>query len=285
MMNAPEVKPTLYVNTIASERAGAQTLVFIHGWGMHSGIWAQIVEQLKPAYNCLLVDLPGMGRSPIASGDYTLQSISGQVLEALEPWSNESFHWLGWSLGALVAAECARRSDQTKSLSLIAMGPAFLELETSDTSNSAINVEQPLDRMNYKIFAKFKALLSEDYEGTLFRFLGLNTKGSIHQRAEIRLLQQLVFTYGIPAQKAMREGLNILEQEQLFDVFQTPQVPTQVILGEKDALIPVQQEIWIKQNCPLVKVSVIEGAGHIPFLSRPESFLQNLQSFLVEHSL
>lgn len=36
-------------------------LVLIHGWAMHSGVFAPLVEQLRPHHTLYLVDLPGHG--------------------------------------------------------------------------------------------------------------------------------------------------------------------------------------------------------------------------------
>ncbi len=48
---------------IESHGAGATPLVMIHGWAMHGGILAPLVEALAARYTMYVVDLPGHGYS------------------------------------------------------------------------------------------------------------------------------------------------------------------------------------------------------------------------------
>ncbi|HEY0179955.1 MAG TPA: alpha/beta fold hydrolase, partial [Dokdonella sp.] len=72
-------------------------LVLIHGWAMHGGVFAPLVERLAPRFRVHAVDLPGHGRG---RGEARLdladaaRRIAGATPRAL---------WVGWSLGGLVA--------------------------------------------------------------------------------------------------------------------------------------------------------------------------------------
>ena len=44
-------------------RGQGPALVLLHGWAMHSGLFAPLVAALEPAFELHLVDLPGHGRS------------------------------------------------------------------------------------------------------------------------------------------------------------------------------------------------------------------------------
>ena len=123
-------------------------------------------------------------------------------------------------------------------------------------------------------------MLNEDFEGTLYRFLGLNTKGSDQQRAELRLLQQLVFSYGLPARKALAGGLDILGQEKLDQLITDAALPTTIVLGAKDALVPVEVQEAFHSHDYVKSIHVIPGAGHIPFLSHLDTFSNLLKQAL-----
>lgn len=257
--------------TKAPENADSlPTLVFLHGWGMHGDIFAQVVEQQAEQSNTLVIDLPGMGRSPMPEGDYTLDYLVQHIARSLEPYADQQLHFVGWSLGALVAAKLAaslKEHFSIQSLFLISMGPSFV----SDDKQLG---------MPPKDFQFFQAMLNEDFEGTLYRFLGLNTKGSDHQRAELRLLQQLVFSYGLPARKALAGGLDILGQERFDQLLADAAIPTTIILGEKDALVPVEVQDAFDSHDYVKSIHVIPGAGHIPFLSHLDTFCDLLKQSL-----
>ena len=80
-------------------------LVLLHGWAMHGGVFAPLVERLRERCTLHLVDLPGHGMSrdcgvPLAL-DACIDAIAAQVPAA--PWCG----WLrlptkggGWLAGA-----------------------------------------------------------------------------------------------------------------------------------------------------------------------------------------
>ena len=49
--------------TQVSGPAGAPTILFLHGFGTSSWMWADQVEALSVDLRCVTVDLPGFGRS------------------------------------------------------------------------------------------------------------------------------------------------------------------------------------------------------------------------------
>ena len=54
-------------------------LVLLHGWAMHSGIFAPLVDRLAPHFTLHCVDLPGHGRSAGAGLPLTLENAAAQV--------------------------------------------------------------------------------------------------------------------------------------------------------------------------------------------------------------
>jgi len=65
--------PGLYVRTLGQ----GTDLVLVHGWGMHSGIWEDVIEALVDDYRVTYLDLPGYGYSRSATSDYSLESLVG----------------------------------------------------------------------------------------------------------------------------------------------------------------------------------------------------------------
>ena len=153
--------------------ADAQDVVLIHGWGLHAIVFDDIVPALLERFRVTVVDLPGMGQSPLPNDDYTLDFLADQVL-AIMP---EQAHLLGWSLGGLVALAMAEKAPQrVESVVTVATSPRF----------TAAADWQPA--MKADILAKFAEMFDEDYEGTLVRFLALNCKGSAAMREDTQLL-------------------------------------------------------------------------------------------------
>lgn len=56
--------PVLYTYTTGE----GPDVVLVHGWGMHSGVWEDVVESLIDYYRVTVLDLPGHGYGRGLSG-------------------------------------------------------------------------------------------------------------------------------------------------------------------------------------------------------------------------
>lgn len=240
-------------------------LVLLHGWGLHSGIWELITEQLSQNYTLHLIDLPGFGRSPLPGGDYSIDLLTEQVLKV----TPEKAHYLGWSMGGLVATNIAvNHSDRVESLITVSSSPRFVQ--TDDWQHA----------MKPNIMDSFCRYLEEDYQGTIIRFLAIQAIGSETQKEDIRRLRDTVFIHGMPASKALREGLNLLNDVDLRDHLKDISVPFLRLYGRLDSLVPAKAANDIQQLAPHSKHHVFPKASHAPFLSHTNQFVEKVKEFL-----
>ncbi|GAA4344171.1 pimeloyl-ACP methyl ester esterase BioH [Kangiella taiwanensis] len=240
-------------------------LVLLHGWGLHSGIWELITEQLSQNYTLHLIDLPGFGRSPLPSGDYSIDLLTEQVLKV----TPEKAHYLGWSMGGLVATNIAvNHPDRVESLITVSSSPRFVQ--TDDWQHA----------MKPNIMDSFCRYLEEDYQGTIIRFLAIQAIGSETQKEDIRRLRDTVFIHGMPASKALREGLNLLNDVDLRDHLKDISVPFLRLYGRLDSLVPAKAANDIQQLAPHSKHHVFPKASHAPFLSHTNQFVEKVKEFL-----
>lgn len=241
-------------------------LVLLHGWGLHGGIWEGIAPQLAEAFTLHRVDLPGHGRSPNLSAEYNLQTVAEAVL-AVVP---EQAHWLGWSLGGRVAMQAALLAPQriTK-LICVAASPRFLAAD-----------EWP--GVAPQVLQGFADGLERDYRKTLLQFLAIQAMGSERAKQEIRILREGLFAHGEPVLEALRGALGILQDADLRGQLQNIHCPTLFLAGERDRLMPVEAAQLAATQMSNARVEVLAGAGHAPFISHPDQFLQIARQFLNE---
>lgn len=245
-------------------------LIVVHGWGMHSLVWDDVMPALLERFQVTVVDLPGFGRSPMPAGDYTLDYLLEHVM-AVAP---AKAVWLGWSLGGMVAMRAASRfPERVTGLITVASTPRFVADD-----------QWPL-AMTEEVLQAFYTVLLEDAEGTLIRFLSLQCKGSERIKDDIRALKDLVYFHGIPAKKALRCGLEILKEADLRADLPQIQCPALHVFGERDHLVPVGVSDAVRALQPAAQTAVIKGVAHLPFLTAPDLFMAACNDFLQEQKL
>lgn len=242
----------------------APDLVLLHGWGLHSIVWDDIMPGLLEHFRVTVVDLPGMGQSPLPGEDYTLEFLVDQVMQV----APSRFHVLGWSLGGLVAMRLAEREPQ-RCLSLVTVASSPRYVAAADWPAA----------MSASILSKFAELYEEDHEGTLIRFLALNCKGSQSQQNDVRKLRDMLYFCGLPARRALREGLVILRDTDLRALLARRREPCLMVFGEHDHIVPAAVMADVQALAPAVQTALIAGAAHVPFLSVPEAFLAGVRDW------
>ncbi|HHI75796.1 MAG TPA: pimeloyl-[acyl-carrier protein] methyl ester esterase [Gammaproteobacteria bacterium] len=245
----------------ASEGSGPP-LLLLHGWGLHSGVWEPLLPALRERFTVIRIDLPGHGLSeppPLTVGAAALADWARALLEVAPPRAT----WLGWSLGGLIAQQAALQAPQRVSaLRLVASTPCFVQ--RPDWPHA----------MPRATFRQFAAALRQDPQATLKRFLALQVRGAEDPRATLRRLQQALAQRPPAAPTGLASGLEILLHADLRAALAALAVPAAALLGARDTLVPAALADALPALAPDVRVRLLEGAGHAPFLSHPEAFLE-----------
>ena len=242
--------------------AGAP-LVLIHGWALHGGVFAPLVERLSDTFQLHLVDLPGHGHSRESTTPLTLDACAQEILVQTPPAV-----WLGWSLGGLIALHAAARSPCVCGLVMIAATPRFVR-----------GADWP-HAVEPSVFLQFGDELQQDYRGTLERFLALDTIGSEHARAELRTLKETLYARGEPPPAALQQGLKLLEDSDLRADLPALSVPNLWISGRRDRLVPPDGMRDAAARAPNSRYVDIAGGGHAPFLGQADQVALEIRGFM-----
>jgi pimeloyl-[acyl-carrier protein] methyl ester esterase len=246
-------------------RGTGPALVLIHGWAMHGGIFAPLVERLQARFELHLVDLPGHGRSRDDDAPLALASTAERIAARTPP----SALWLGWSLGGLVALQAAQKIPHAvRGLIMACASPRFVR-----------NPDWP-QGMDASVFENFAADLARDYRETLDRFLMLEAQGSDHMRAELRMLREQLFAHGQPSESALRAGLDILQRSDLRAELPTLAMPSLWISGRRDKLVSPAAMRAAAARARRARYVEIAGGGHAPFLTHADEVISAFDDFV-----
>ena len=238
-------------------------LVMVHGWAMHGGLLRKLAERLSSQYRVTLIDLPGHGGStPIA--DYSLRPVVERLVRA----APASAHWLGWSLGALLALAVADEyPDRVRSLVMVAGTPRF----TADGNWPGVDPG---------LLQQMSVDLEQDYSGTVKRFIGLQSFAQEAPRSLARRIHEMVDERPVPDPAALRGGLALLRDVDARPALVTIQKPVLAILGARDRLIPKALAPWLRELNRGIEVHELPAAAHLPFITHCDETAGLIAEFL-----
>jgi pimeloyl-[acyl-carrier protein] methyl ester esterase len=251
----------MYIETLGD----GPDLVLLHGWAMHSGVFAPLTRALAPRFRLHLVDLPGHGNSPEREGPLDLGDAARRIAAHVPPAL-----WIGWSLGGQVCLQAALAAESTvQALCLIASSPRFVEGPDWPHGVAAT------------VFDDFADGLRKDYRRTVERFLALEAMGSDHAQSELRELKAQVFARGEPSLHVLCAGLKILETVDMRAQIPQLRVPSLWIAGRRDRLIPHGAMQWAAEHAPAGRYLDF-SAGHAPFVGHAAAIAEAIAAFHAE---
>lgn len=171
---------------------------------------------------------------------------------------------LGWSLGAMLAMGAVLAGARPRALVLIAGSARF-----------AATTQWP-HALAAETVAAFSSGLEQNPARTLQRFLALQALGDARRTAVLAALE--------PARNhdttGLRHALDALIGADLRDQIHMIEVPTLIIHGAQDALMPVSGARWLATQLPHARLEVLEDCGHAPHVSAPEQAATAIGRFI-----
>jgi pimeloyl-[acyl-carrier protein] methyl ester esterase len=247
------------------QRGTGPALVMLHGWAMHSEIFAPLIAELESHFCLHLVDLPGHGRSRDDQSALVLDDLVDDISKQVP----KNALWCGWSLGGLIALRAANL-NHASALIMLCASPRF------------VKAGHWLHGMEAHVFENFANDLELDYRNTLDRFMMLEAQGSEHQRQALRMLRDAVYAHGEPTPRVLKEGLGLLQNTDLIDACKTLSTPSLWCAGARDRLVSpdAMQTASALANGEFMSIA---GGGHAPFLTHTAQVASAITTFSSQH--
>ncbi|MEY4583378.1 MAG: hypothetical protein RL701_8081 [Pseudomonadota bacterium] len=254
-------------------------VLLIHGIGDSCDTWRDIIPGLSQHYTVIAPDLLGHGRSDKPRGDYSVAGYANGMRDLMGLLGVEHCTVLGHSLGGGVAMQFAYQFPELcERLVLVSSGGVCDEVSTLLRLAAMPNAElfmplvasaraRAVTQWLCKLLQRFDADIGIDADDVM-RMLG--TLPDVNaRRAFLRTLRSAIDWRG--------QAISVLDRCYLMQ-----SIPTLVIWGARDAVIPMQHAQVANAAMANSRVEIFEGAGHFPFRTNPARFLSVLERFLEE---
>jgi len=236
------------------EGGGAQPLVFLHGAGGHSG-WMAFLEELSQRFAVYAPEHPGFGQSDDPPWLDGVGDLAYFYLDFLKVLGLERVHLVGTSLGGWIAAEMAVR-DTARLASLTLVGAVGI---TAQGETIPDIFRMPVEENLRRFYA--------DQERAARRV------GDV-AKADMRLVAKNQATVTRLAYRPRFYNPDLGKWLHRVDV------PTLLIWGAEDGLVPPKFGEAYRSLIPGAKLTVLPAAGHAPFDEQREAFLAAFSEFI-----
>jgi len=246
-----------------SEAGQGTPVVLLHGFPLSSAIW-QPQLKLSNQYRVITPDLRGHGKSPAPEGIYDMDLLARDVLALLDDLKIPKAVIMGHSMGGYAT------------LALWKLAPErFLALGMISSQAGADTQEARERRLSLAEKVATEGGKGVVIEGMLGKLFAPDIEPDDPKIEEIRQIMSASPGAGIvgslEGMAARRDSVTALPGIS---------VPTLILTGEKDQIIPQAKGEEMLAALPNATMAIIEDAGHMPMLERPDATTAAIRRFL-----
>ena len=254
-------------------------VLLIHGIGDNSNSWADLIRDLSVDHTVIAPDLLGHGRSDKPRADYSVAAYANGMRDLLAVLGVDRATIIGHSLGGGVAAQFAYQfPERCERLVLVSSGGAGREVAGILRSATLPGVELLFPAMTWApwrwpgfVAALTLRLLNTDIGVDVADFVRVvdSMPDAAARRAFSRTLRAVVDWNG--------QVVTMLDRCYLAEG-----MPTLLVWGARDSVIPVAHAEVAHQAMPGSRLEIFSDAGHFPHHSDPARFAATVRRFLDE---
>jgi len=241
------------------------------GLGGRAVDWGESFPRaLAEHYRVILFDNRGTGASSKPDQVWTLEDMASDALCVLDALGLSRAHVVGFSMGGmigqLIALNHRERCDR-----LVLVSTHFGGHEAIMPGPELQPVFQPLPGTPVDVVAR--------------QALGLITAPGFASANPAAIDTLVAYAVAEPtSRRAFGAQLQAILTSDRSSRVRDIRVPTLIVHGDLDPLIPVQNGRMLAERIPDARLAILEGSGHMPMWEAPEALLLTVRSFLTPAS-
>jgi len=240
------------------------TLVLLHGFPLNRSMWREQVEALSGEFRVVAPDLRGQGETPLGGDGVTMARMAEDVAALLDELNLGRVVLGGLSMGGYVAFEFFRNFPERVHALVLADTRPQADTDEGRRAREENARRALAEGMGPIVEAMLPKLLSA---ATLER--DAETVGRVRG-----------LMLGADPEGAAAALRGMAERRDQTDLLASIDVPTLVVVGSEDALTPPSDARALSAGIEGSRLAVIEGAGHLSNVERPEEFNRALGEFM-----
>ena len=243
---------------------GEIPIIFIHGFPFDKLMWQPQLDLFGKNYRVIAYDIRGFGKSAIGSAQGSINLFADDLVKFMDGLEIKKAIVCGLSMGGYILLNAIIRYPQR-----------FDAIILSDTQCIADSFEAKEKRK--KAISQIVAGKINDFAlgfiANIFSDETKKTKGDVVEKIKRTILSTRA--------EAVTATLSVLaERQNLCSSISQIEVPTLIICGEQDIVTPVEQAEFLHDTIPNSQLKIIENAGNMSNLAKPDEFNMHIVEFL-----
>lgn len=251
-------------------------LLLIHGLGCSIEVWERVIPHFSKEHRVIALDLPGFGKSGKPAAHYSLSFFARYLSDFLTALGVQKAIFMGNSLGGSISLYLALHNPSLVHRLILVCNAGFgtkssllLRLLTVPVLGELlIKPYRPAVRLMVEQSFFDKSVVTEAMVNLFFNHIS-SLEG---QRAFLSTLRAISNLRGM-----YRDVLS-----GLLDAAPNIRIPTAIIWGRQDHIVPVQYSFTGSQAIPQSELHIIENCGHMPQIECPNRFISLVDNFLTD---
>jgi len=257
-----------------SENSGKPVMVFIHGWGGSGKYWRSTAEAIADSFDCLLYDLRGFGGSLLPENapeiGYAMEDYADDLAILLDALNLPRVCLNAHSMGASIATFFLNRYSDRVQQAILTCNGIF---EYNALAFAAFHKAGGyVVKLRYNWFLKFP------FADRMFmaRFL----HRPIPKGDRLAFLQDYLMADGAAAAGTIYTSVSKSAVETMPKEFTKLTVPTLMVSGEKDIIIPAKMGRQAAALNDQIQYVELPKTAHFPMLEDKAAYLKAVNEFL-----
>jgi pimeloyl-ACP methyl ester carboxylesterase len=252
------------------EKGTGTPLVLIHGYTSSTYSWKDVFDPLAKTFRVIAVDLKGFGFSGKPDGDYTRRAQAMLVTHLLEHLNIQTAWLCGNSMGGEVALNVALANPQLVA-GLILIDSGGVQVKGSGSLAPRYLLVPVIGRVLIALGLRSDKLVREGLEKSFYE------RTKITNERVANYYRQLQTRGGLlAALRARTQADRFPIEPELARI----NVPTLILWGAQDALIPLEAGRKINSLIKDSKLVIFDSCGHLPQEEMPARTVDEITKFI-----
>lgn len=254
-----------------------EPLLLVMGLGMDRRGWMFQLPYFSQHYKTIVFDNRGVGSSSKPAGQYTTKMMAEDAASLLDALGIKSAHVVGISMGGMISQQLALHFPEK--IKKLVLGCTYAKPDESMETLIASSIASLFGKKDLTV--EQIATQNVDLKQLLTFMMSLTLSHEFLEKNKA-LVDMMV-------DEVLREGLNVdgflgqlqaVRQHNVLSELQEISLPTLVLTGDADRLIPPKCSDEIASRIPGAKLVKVKGGSHGFNFEQADAFNAEVHSFL-----